>query len=264
MFSCSQESHRLQGQGGDAWCGTLAANRDTCCLSGVCVPQPHSPSRVSAASPLTTLGPTVVLQWRSRRGVCMAVMPGLHSQSSVLHNHHQLCEEQAEGKRCCFSCRFGSMWGNPKSWPPPVSVVSSKTALPAPVTTASHFAYSAGSCVCVCSGLTETEPCSPQKGDSGEATRYICAVDVLCLIPSASRYFAFCWSTDLHWVKASTEDGKQVRSRDDLLNKSMAQAGGESAVCSRETIQNTRCLVVNTERDCVTLWNTDEKTHLAS
>lgn len=116
--------------------------------------------------------------------------------------------------------------------------------------------------MCVCSGFAETEPCSPQKGDSGEATHYICAVDVLCLIPNVSRYFAFCWSTDFHWVKASMEDGKQVRSRDDL-NKYMAQAGGESAVCSRETIQNTRCLVVNTERDCVTLWNTDEKTHLA-
>ena len=120
MFSCSQESHRLQGQGGDAWCGTLAANRDTCCLSGVCVPQPHSPSRVSAALPLTTLWPTVVLQWRSRRGVCMAVMPGLHSQSSVLHNHHQLCEEQAvRGSGAAFPADLGVCGGTPNPAPPP-------------------------------------------------------------------------------------------------------------------------------------------------
>lgn len=121
MFACSQESHRLQGQDGDAWCSTLAANRNTCCLSGVCAPQPHSPSRVLAALPLTTLWPTVFLQWHSRCDVCMArltVMPGLHSQSSVLHNHHQLCEETGcEGKQCCLSCRLGNMWGNPKSCP---------------------------------------------------------------------------------------------------------------------------------------------------
>ena len=96
----------------------------------------------------------------------------------------------------------------------------------------------------MCVQDSETEPCSPQKGDS------VCAVDVLRLIPNASKYFAFCWSTDFQWVKASTEDGKQVRSRDDLLNKYMGQAGGESAVCSRETIQNTGCLVVNTEGLC--------------
>ena len=165
MFSCSQESHRLQGQGGDAWCGTLAANRDTCCLSGVCVPQPHSPSRVSAASPLTTLGPTVVLQWRSRRGVCMAVMPGLHSQSSVLHNHHQLCEEQAvRGSGAAFPADLGVCGGTPNpARPPPVSVVSSKTALPTPMTTASLCLLSRLVCVCVFRTHRDRAVLSPER-----------------------------------------------------------------------------------------------------
>lgn len=87
-----------------------------CCLSGVCVvPQPHPASRVLAALPLTTLWHTVFLQWRSRRDVCMArptVMPRLHSQSSVLHNHRPLSEETGcEGKWYCFSADLGVCGG---------------------------------------------------------------------------------------------------------------------------------------------------------
>lgn len=122
MFSFHR-NHRLQGRDGEAWCSTLAGNCDTCCLSGVCVvPQPHPASRVLAALPLTTLWHTVFLQRRSRRDACAArqtVMPRLHSQSSVLHTHRRLSEETGcEGKWCCFSCRFGSMWGAPKSCAP--------------------------------------------------------------------------------------------------------------------------------------------------
>lgn len=237
MFACSQESHRPQGQDGDAWCSTLAVNHDACCLSEVCVTNP-TPSRALAALRLTTRWPAVFLPWCSRDAVCMAqltLVPRLHSQSSVLHNHHQVREETGcDQKQCCFLCPFGSMWGAPNPAPQGQDRFLQDS-------TAAH-ACDRGLSPCllsrlVCVYVQDSEPCSPQKGDSGEATHYICAVHVLCLIPSASRYFAFCWSTDFHWVKASTEDGKQV-SRDDLLNKYMGQAGGESAVCSRETIQN--------------------------
>lgn len=53
--------------------------------------------------------------------------------------------------------------GEPQILPPKVSVVSSKTALPMPVTTASHFAYSAGSCVCVFRIRRDRAVLSPER-----------------------------------------------------------------------------------------------------